>query len=79
MRKCGEFYEEFLIHLDYDGGKHEIECKCTKCKSVLKGIDYEVVESDSWIEKQIKLQKYPCPLCGKNNLYEGEEAMILWD
>jgi len=38
--KCGEFYERFFIHLDYDGGCFEVEYKCTNCKAVLRPLDY---------------------------------------
>jgi DNA-directed RNA polymerase subunit RPC12/RpoP len=59
--KCGEFYERFFIHLDYDDGSYEVEYKCTRCKNALKPIDYDVKDVDGWEEKEINLEKYCLP------------------
>ncbi len=77
--RCGEFYERFFIHLDYDGGSFEVEYKCSKCKTKLKQIDYEAAEVTGWVERKINLQKYPCPKCGKHSLFEDDRLMELWD
>lgn len=77
--KCGEFYGRFFIYLDYDGGSFEVEYKCTKCKTVLEPIKYDISDDDGCETKRIRIEKYPCPKCGKHCLYEGGEAYILWD
>jgi ssDNA-binding Zn-finger/Zn-ribbon topoisomerase 1 len=77
--KCGEFYERFFIHLDYDGGSFEVEYKCTRCKHVLNPIDYEIKDGNGREEKEINLKKYPCPKCGNYKLYEGGSLEMMWD
>jgi len=77
--RCGEFYERFFIHLDYDDGSFEVEYNCTKCKANLKLIDHEIVTNEDWARREINLQRYPCPRCGKNGLYEDCNLMIMWD
>ncbi|MBP1765041.1 MAG: hypothetical protein H6Q65_2099 [Firmicutes bacterium] len=77
--QCGEFYERFFIHLDYDNGSFEVEYKCTKCKAKLELIEHEIVTDEGWKEREIDLQRYPCPRCGKNGLYEDGSLMIMWD
>ena len=77
--KCGEFYERFFIHLDYDGGRFEVEYKCPKCKVALKSIDYNGKKVDRWKEKEINLEKYPCPKCGKCSLHEDTTVLIFWE
>jgi ssDNA-binding Zn-finger/Zn-ribbon topoisomerase 1 len=76
--KCGEFYGRFYLRLEYDGGFFEVEYRCTKCKKALKLFDYDVIEVGG-SEKEINLEKYPCPKCGKYSLYEGGTLSILWD
>jgi DNA-directed RNA polymerase subunit RPC12/RpoP len=56
----------------------EVEYRCTKCKKALKLFDYDVIEVGG-SEKEINLEKYPCPKCGKYSLYEGGTVSILWD
>jgi len=77
--KCGEFYARFFIHLDYDGGSFEVEYKCSKCKTPLNLIEYATPDDDSYENKRVSLEKYPCPKCGKHSLHEDGEAIILWD
>jgi len=77
--KCGEFNERFFIHLDYDDGSFAVEYKCTNCKTALKAIDYDVTATDEWEEKEINLEKYACPKCGKYSLYEDGTMMMMWD
>lgn len=77
--KCGELYGRFFIHLDYNGGSFEVEYKCPKCKTALEPIEYDISDEDGWETKTIRIEKYPCPKCGKQCLYEGGEAHILWD
>lgn len=77
--KCGEFYERFFLHLDYDNGSFEIEYKCPKCKTNLQKIHEKVENGNRYIKKEINLKKYPCPQCGKHSLCEDDSRMILWD
>ncbi len=77
--QCGEFYERFFIHLDYDNGSFEVEYKCTKCKANLELVECEIVTDKGWTEREIDFQRYPCPRCGKNGLCEDESLMIMWD
>lgn len=72
---CGEFYERFFIHIDYDEGSYEVDYRCTKCKTLLEFLNNDVQEE----LKGINLNKYPCPKCGKYSLYESEGLNILWD
>ena len=78
-QKCGEFYERFYIHLNYGGDSFEVEYKCTKCKVALRTIDYDVTGVDGWEEKEINIEKYPCPKCDKHSLYEDGKVEIMWD
>ena len=77
--KCGDFHGRFYLRLEYDGGSYEVEYKCPNCKTGLKLIDYDINEVEGWQEKEINLENYPCPKCGKYSLYEGGTVLILWD
>lgn len=77
---CHEFYNRFFIHLDYEGGSFEPEYKCPKCNKILKLIDYTILEEEEyWPQKEVNLEKYPCPKCGEHSLYEHGGEHILWD
>jgi len=77
--KCGEFYERFFIHLDYEEGCYEVEYRCIHCKAILKSLlhDERIFEDEAL--EEIPLEKYPCPKCGKYSLYQNKEREILWD
>lgn len=77
--KCGEFHGRFFIHLDYDGGSYEAEYKCSKCKTLLELIKHDSSDNAGWRDKEVSLEKYPCPKCGTYSLSEDGEAIILWD
>jgi len=78
-QKCGEFFERFFIRLEFDDYTFEVEYKCPKCKINLKQIKYEVQVLDGSKVKKINLNRYPCPKCGKNGLYQDSTAMMFWD
>jgi DNA-directed RNA polymerase subunit RPC12/RpoP len=65
--------------LDYDDSSFEVEYKCTKCKTPLKQIEYDLKNVDEWEEKKINLANYSCPKCGKYSLYEDGTVITLWD
>ena len=78
-KKCGEFYERFFIHLDYDGESFEVDYKCTKCKSVLEIIDYDIKGRCGGQENEMDFAKYRCPKCGEHSLYKERAMMTMWD
>lgn len=77
--KCGEFYERFFIHLDYEEGSYEVEYTCTKCKTELEILLHQKRSPFGWGLEEINLEKYPCPKCGTHSLYEDDEMAIMWD
>ena len=66
--KCKEFYGEFHIKLSNKNNKIEINHQCPYCRTELNRLDFN----------NINLSNYPCPICGKHSLVEGDGG-ILWD
>ena len=77
--KCGEFYGRFFIHLGYPNGSFGVDYKCPKCKSVLERINCDFTQDYDMDVKNELLDTFPCPKCGKRNLYINTVTRILWD
>lgn len=77
--ECDQLYGRFFIHQDYNSGSYETEYKCSKCKTALELIGEDISDEDDWKTKRIRIEKYPCPKCGKKCLSEDSKANILWD
>lgn len=71
--ECNDFFDQFYLRLDYDGGSYEVKHICPECGVSLERVDLDVVE-----KKSVALEKYPCPRCGNYSL-QCSEGLILWD
>lgn len=76
--KCRAFYERFSFKIDYDGGTFVSEYKCSKCKVLLREVEY-IKSNDGRSEEIIDFSKYACPKCGNYSLFEDQTMMVMWD
>lgn len=76
--KCGDFNERFFFTIKYEKGSFTPKYKCGKCRVQLEKVRFENEKTKYWLE-DIDITKFPCPKCGKYELYEGEDIHINWD
>lgn len=75
--KCNEFYERFYLSIDYGDASYRVQYKCSKCKRKLEEVEH--IEDVERGDREILLEKYCCPKCGKRSLIEGSSISLKWD